>query len=74
MDLLACKFLDADGVGYVSGIIDCLDYCVRQSATISSNSYALDSVAQTSSAILLDALWQAGAQGHIFIAAAGECG
>jgi serine protease len=73
VDLLACKFLDKDGVGLVSGLIDCLDFCVRNNATISSNSYALSDV-NASSSILLDAITQAGSQGHLFVTAAGEGG
>lgn len=41
VSVLACKFLDAEGVGYVSALIDCIHFCVRHNATISSNSYAL---------------------------------
>ena len=73
VQLLACKFINQDGIGWVSGVIDCLDFCVRNNATISSNSYALSDTNATS-AILQDAIAQAGAQGHLYVTAAGEQG
>lgn len=71
--LLGCKFMDSTGVGYMSGIIKCIDFCLRNNATISSNSYALQGVDRDSS-VLRDAIEQAAAQDHLFIAAAGNDG
>ncbi|GAB4822106.1 hypothetical protein N2152v2_009152 [Parachlorella kessleri] len=73
VQLLACKFINQDGIGWVSGVIDCLDFCVRNNATISSNSYALSDINATST-ILQDAIAQAGAQGHLYVTAAGNEG
>jgi subtilisin family serine protease len=71
--ILGCKFLDADGVGYMSGILACIDYCVKANATISVNSYTLQGLNRRSS-ILKDAIEQAGTRDHLFVAAAGNAG
>lgn len=71
--LLACKFLDSTGAGTISGIIECLDFCVKNGATISSNSYGVQGLNKNNS-ILRDAIEAAAAKGHLFVAAAGNSG
>jgi hypothetical protein len=57
----------------MSGILSCIDYCVKANATISVNSYTLHGLNRHFS-ILKDAIEQAGAQDHLFVAAAGNSG
>jgi hypothetical protein len=34
VSLLACKFLDGSGAGLLSGIIECISFCLRRGAKI----------------------------------------
>jgi subtilisin family serine protease len=71
--ILACKFLDAEGAGQVSGIVQCLDYCLRMGAQVSSNSYAVLGL-EAEGSVVAAAIAAAGAAGHLFVAAAGNTG
>ena len=37
--IIACKFMDATGNGWVSDAIQCIDYCISKDAHIMSNSW-----------------------------------
>ena len=39
VQLMACKFLSADGWGYVSGAVSCIDFAVVKGARVLSNSW-----------------------------------
>eukprot|EP00890_Picochlorum_soloecismus_P004739 jgi/Picsp_1/5266/NSC_02628-R1_peptidase s8 s53 subtilisin kexin sedolisin len=67
--LIGCKFLGDTG-GYTSDAIECLNWCVDQGATISSNSWGGGGY----SVALYQAIQAAGARGHLFVAAAGNSG
>jgi subtilisin family serine protease len=69
--LLGCKFLGADGAGFLSDLLACIDYCLREGTALSSNSYSMQGLSRTSSA-LRSAMLQGAAQGHLFVAAAGN--
>ena len=73
VSILACKFINAKGEGQVSGIVECLDYCLRMGAAVSSNSYGVPGLARKGS-IVAAAIAAAGASGHLFVAAAGNTG
>ena len=68
VQLMALKFLDATGSGSTSNAIRALNYAVAKGATISNNSWG----GTVYSTALYDAIASAGAQGHIFVAAAGN--
>ena len=66
--IMAIKFLGSGGSGTTSGAVESVDYAVLMGATISNNSWgggAFD-------ASLLAAIANAGAAGHLFLAAAGN--
>ncbi|MBN1512802.1 MAG: S8 family serine peptidase, partial [Phycisphaerae bacterium] len=66
--IMAMKFLGSDGRGWSSDAAECVDYAVLMGAMISNNSWgggAFD-------AALLAAINNAGAAGHLFLAAAGN--
>lgn len=66
--MMALKFLDRSGSGYLTDAIASLDYAVRMGAKISNNSWGgggFDSLLNT-------AIANARANGHIFVAAAGN--
>jgi subtilisin family serine protease len=69
VQLLGCKFI-INGSGDTYQAIACLDYCMRQGATISSNSWGSTYYSKA----LRNAINQANTQGHLFIAAAGNNG
>ena len=71
--ILACKFLNEKGIGSISGIIECLDFCLRNNATISNNSYGLYGLDRRSS-VLKTAIDNATKKGHLFVTAAGNKG
>lgn len=71
--ILACKFLNGQGIGSISGIIECLDFCLRNNATISNNSYGLYGLDKRSS-VLKAAIDNATKKGHLFVTAAGNKG
>lgn len=68
LQLMACKFLDANGEGYTSDAITCIDYAVTKGARLINASWGGDSYSQA----LFDAIAAAGAQGVLFVAAAGN--
>lgn len=66
--LMACKFLSAEGWGYVSGAVNCIDFAVAKGASVLSNSWGGGGHSQA----LYDAIARARDAGVIFIAAAGN--
>jgi subtilisin family serine protease/subtilisin-like proprotein convertase family protein len=68
VQIMALKFLGADGSGSTSDAIRALDYAVRMGAHVSNNSYGESTFSQA----FVDALEDAQAAGHIFVAAAGN--
>jgi subtilisin family serine protease/subtilisin-like proprotein convertase family protein len=68
--IMAVKFLAADGTGYTSNAIRALNYAVANGAKISNNSWGGGGFDQA----LNNAIASARAQGHIFVAAAGNAG
>jgi len=70
VQMIPCRFLDANGSGYLSDAILCLNYCVAQGAEISSNSWGGGGYSQA----MVDAIRAARSAGHLFIAAAGNSG
>jgi len=68
--LMGCKFLSSSGGGFDADAIDCLNYAVQMGAKISNNSWG----GAPFNSALFDAIQQAGARGHLFIAAAGNDG
>ena len=68
--LMACKFLSADGWGYLSGAIECIDFAVDNGAKVLSNSWGGGGFSQS----LYDTIERARDAGVIFVAAAGNSG
>ncbi len=68
--LMACKFLSAQGSGYTSGAVECIDFAVAKGAKILSNSWGGGGFSQS----LYDAIKRAEDAGVLFIAAAGNSG
>ena len=68
--IMALKFLGADGTGYTSDAIQCLDYAVANGALITNNSWGGPTFSQP----LQDAIERAGAENQLFVAAAGNEG
>lgn len=66
--LMAVKFLDSSGSGLTSNAIKCIQYAVNKGANVLSNSWAGGPYDQA----LKDAIDAAGAQGVLFVAAAGN--
>jgi len=66
--LMALKFLDSTGSGYVSDAVAALDYAVRMGAKISNNSWGGGGF----DPLLARAISNARSAGHIFVAAAGN--
>lgn len=66
--LMACRFLDEDGSGYASDAIDAINYAVANGADILSNSWGGGAY----SASLKAAIENAGDNGVLFVAAAGN--
>ncbi|HOX03547.1 MAG: S8 family serine peptidase [Verrucomicrobia bacterium] len=67
--ILPLRFIGASG-GYVSDAIAAIEYAVAMGARISNNSWG----GTTYSSALYDAIRNAGAAGHLFVAAAGNNG
>ncbi len=65
--LVALRFLGPNG-GYTSGAIAAIDYCRRNGIKLSNNSWGGGGYTQA----LSDAIRNAGAAGHLFVAAAGN--
>jgi subtilisin family serine protease len=70
VSLMGLKFLGADGSGFTSDAIECIQYAVRMKVPISNNSWGGSGGDQA----LADALAMARDAGHLFIAAAGNGG
>jgi len=68
--IMALKFLDSDGYGWTDDAVSCLEYCVLMGADLSSNSWGGGGYDQA----LKDAIDAAGAEGMLFVAAAGNDG
>ena len=68
VQLMACKFLSADGWGYVSGAVSCIDFAVAEGARVLSNSWGGGGHSQA----LYDAIARARDAGVLFVAAAGN--
>jgi subtilisin family serine protease len=68
VQLMACKFLDAEGSGYTSDAIECISYAIARGARIINASWGGDSYSQA----LFDAMSAAAAQNVLFVAAAGN--
>lgn len=66
--LMACKFLDANGYGYTSDAIKCIDYTRSEGAHILNNSWGGDAFSQA----LYDAIKATRNTGIFFVAAAGN--
>jgi len=66
--LMACRFLDANGVGYTSDAIDAINYAVANGARILNNSWGGGDFSQALEATIA----AAGEQGVLFVAAAGN--
>src|SRR5262249_38174635 len=66
--IMALKFLDSQGSGTTSAGIQALNYAVAHGAALPHNSYGGDPYSQA----LHDAIQNAMAAGHIFVAAAGN--
>ncbi len=66
--IMALKFLGASGFGQTSDAIECLDYAVAMGAKISNNSWGGGPYSEA----LYDAIVNARANNHLFIAAAGN--
>jgi subtilisin family serine protease len=71
VQLMACKFLDSNGIGTISGAVTCIDYARDHGAKVINASWG--SFTFTSQA-LHDAIASAGAADVIFVAAAGNSG
>jgi subtilisin family serine protease len=74
VQLMACKFLTAQGFGSTADAIKCLNYAVRMGAKVSNNSWGGGGGDPIGEQALVDAITAAGAAGHLFIAAAGNNG
>jgi subtilisin family serine protease len=70
VSLMACKFMAADGQGYISDFIAALGYAARHGAKVANNSWA----GAAYSAALSAAIDQARQAGVVFVAAAGNYG
>ena len=68
--LMGCKFLSAQGSGYTSGAVTCIDFAVSKGAKVLSNSWGGGGFSQS----LYDAIKRSQDAGVLFIAAAGNSG
>ncbi|KDD76845.1 subtilase, partial [Helicosporidium sp. ATCC 50920] len=69
-NLLVCRFIWADGTGYVSDAASCLDLCREAGAFVSSNSWVAPELTQS----MTEAILQASAANQLFVAASGNQG
>jgi subtilisin family serine protease len=67
--IMSLKFLGNNG-GYTSDAVEAINYAVKNGAKISNNSWGGGGYSQS----LRDAIARADAQGHLFVAAAGNAG
>jgi subtilisin family serine protease len=73
VQIMAIKFLSNTGTGRLSDALRGIEYALDMNVTISSNSWGADGSASDADVALFDqALDRAAAQGHLFIAAAGN--
>lgn len=70
VQLMALKFLDSSGNGTTSNAIRALNYAVQMGAEVSNNSWNGGAYDQT----FYEAIRNAGGQGHLFVASAGNFG
>ncbi len=70
VQLMACKFLDATGNGYISDAIECIEFARTNGAHVINASWG----GYVRSAALAEAIAAAGRAGIIFVAAAGNNG
>ncbi len=70
VQLMACKFLDANGSGNTSDAIECINFAVANGARVLNNSWGGGPFQQA----LFDAIASARDQGVLFVAAAGNGG
>jgi subtilisin family serine protease len=68
VQIMACKFLDANGSGSTSAAIECIDYAWRHGARVMNNSWGGGGFSQA----LMDAITAARDAGVIFVASAGN--
>ncbi len=68
VQLMPLKFLDANGSGFLSGAVSALNYAVANGADVSNNSYGGGGFINA----MFQAIENANANGHIFVAAAGN--
>src|SRR6266478_5857145 len=73
VQIMALKFLDSSGNGTTANAIRALNYAVQMGATISNNSYG-GSTAEDADPLFAEAIHNAAASGHIFVAGAGNSG
>ena len=66
--LMALKFLDADGFGSLSGAMECIEYAIANGADIINASYGGGGFSQA----MADLITTAGEAGVLFVAAAGN--
>ncbi|PYK96234.1 MAG: hypothetical protein DME19_20385, partial [Verrucomicrobia bacterium] len=69
VQIMACKFLDASGIGFISDAIKCIDYARSQGARVVNASWGSTSFSSSALRDAIDSLRQAGI---IFVAAAGN--
>src|SRR5439155_17767879 len=68
VEIMALKFLNANGSGYTSDAVSALDFAVANGAKVSNNSWGGGGYDST----LAAAIGRAKSAGHIFVAAAGN--
>jgi subtilisin family serine protease len=68
VQLMACKFLGADGTGFTSDAIECINFAAKKGAKILNNSWGGGPFDQA----LFDAISAARDKGVLFVAAAGN--
>ncbi len=66
--IMALKFLGADGSGYLSDAVQCIDYAISKKAHVTNNSWSGGPFSQA----LYDAIGRARNAGQLFVAAAGN--
>src|SRR5262245_59109267 len=73
VQIMAVKFLDSSGNGTTANAIRALNYAVQMGAKISNNSYG-GSSAEDADPLFLEAIQNAAAFNHVFVAGAGNSG
>lgn len=74
VQIMACKWISAQGSGFVGNAIKCIEYAVLKKVPISNNSWHLPAGTFTASDLtaLQDAIFAANQAGHLFVCAAGN--